>query len=118
MNPSVSDTTPPAPTSTAKAGKPPLMARFKALLLEYGPLAFVVHYVIFGLVLGGFYVAIKLGFRPESAGEQAGTWAAAYALSQVVKPLRLAGVFVLTPLVARIPPVHRFIERNKHKWSM
>ncbi|MCP3099030.1 FAM210 family protein [Myxococcus sp. K15C18031901] len=118
MNPSVSDTPPPAPTSTAKAEKPSLMARFKNLLLEYGPLAFVVHYAIFGLVLGGFYVAIKLGFRPESTGAQAGTWAAAYALTQVVKPLRLAAVFLLTPLVARIPPIHRFIERNKHKWSM
>ncbi|MCP3163289.1 hypothetical protein [Myxococcus qinghaiensis] len=117
VNPSVSDTPPPAPTQTAKAAKPSLMARFKTLMLEYGPLALVTNYVIFGLVLVGFYFAIKLGFQPSSAGEKAGSWAAAYAASQVVKPLRLAAVFVLTPLIARIPPVARFIERNKHKWS-
>nr|WP_194869093.1 hypothetical protein [Myxococcus fulvus] len=117
VNPSVSDTPPPTATPEAKAGKPSLMARFKTLMLEYGPLALVMNYVIFGLVLVGFYAAIRLGFQPSGAGEQAGTWAAAYAASQVVKPLRLAAVFVLTPLIARIPPVARFIERNKHKWN-
>ncbi len=112
----MSDTTPPA-EAAAKPAKPSLMARFKTLLLEYGPLALVVNYLIFGLVVAGFYVAIQLGFQADSTGEKAGTLAAAYAASQVVKPLRLAAVFVLTPLIARIPPVARFIERNKHKWS-
>lgn len=116
VNPPVSDTPPPA-EATAKPAKPSLMARFKTLLLEYGPLALVMNYVIFGLVIVGFYAAIQLGFQAETTGAKAGSWAAAYAASQVVKPLRLAAVFVLTPLVARIPPVARFIERNKHKWS-
>jgi hypothetical protein len=116
VNPPVSDTPPPA-GATEKAAKPSLMARFKTLLLEYGPLALVVNYLIFGLAIVGFYAAIQFGFQPDSTGEKAGSWAAAYAASQVVKPLRLAAVFVLTPLIARIPPVARFIERNKHKWS-
>jgi hypothetical protein len=116
VTPPVSDTPPPL-GSTAKPAKLPLMARFKNLMLEYGPLALVVNYVIFGLVIVGFYAAIQLGFQAESTGEKAGSWAAAYAASQVVKPLRLAAVFMLTPLIARIPPVARFIERNKHKWS-
>jgi len=116
VTPPVSDTPPPL-GSTAKPAKLPLMARFKNLILEYGPLALVVNYVIFGLVIVGFYAAIQLGFQAESTGEKAGSWAAAYAASQVVKPLRLAAVFMLTPLIARIPPVARFIERNKHKWS-
>ncbi|AKF79250.1 hypothetical protein SAMN05443572_101254 [Myxococcus fulvus] len=93
------------------------MERFKTLMLEYGPLALVTNYVILGLVVVGFYVAIRMGFQPSGTGEQAGTWAAAYVASQVVKPLRFAAVFVLTPLIARIPPVARFIERNKHKWN-
>ncbi|WP_240359232.1 hypothetical protein [Pyxidicoccus trucidator] len=116
VTPPVSDTTPPA-EAAAKPAKPSLMARFKNLMLEYGPLAIAVNYAIFGLVIVGFYAAIQLGFQAESTGEKAGSWAAAYAASQVVKPLRLAAVFVLTPLIARIPPVARFIERNKHKWS-
>nr|WP_217917537.1 hypothetical protein [Myxococcus sp. AM010] len=116
VNPSVSDTPPPA-EAASKPAKPSLMARFKNLMLEYGPLALVVNYAIFGLVIVGFYAAIEFGFEPSSTGEKAGSWAAAYAASQVVKPLRLAAVFVLTPLIARIPPVARFIERNKHKWS-
>ncbi|GHG86214.1 hypothetical protein GCM10012319_42980 [Comamonas sp. KCTC 72670] len=94
------------------------MARFKTLMLEYGPLAVAVNFAILGLVVVGFYAAIQFGFEPSSTGQKAGSWAAAYAASQVVKPLRFAAVFVLTPLIARIPPVARFIERNKHKWSM
>ncbi|MCP3136534.1 hypothetical protein [Pyxidicoccus xibeiensis] len=116
MNPSVSDTPPPAEAG-AKPEKPTLAARIKNLMLEYGPLAAVMNLAIFGLVLVGFYAAIQFGFQPESAGAQAGSWAAAYAASQVVKPVRWAAVFVLTPLVARIPPVARFIEKNKDKWS-
>jgi hypothetical protein len=117
VKPPVSDTPPPA-AATVKAGKPTLAERFKTLLLEYGPLAVVMNFVILGVVMVGFYLAIQFGFQPETAGAKAGSWAAAYAASQVVKPLRWVAVFVLTPLVARIPPVARFIERNKHKWAM
>ncbi|WP_241757814.1 FAM210 family protein [Myxococcus landrumensis] len=118
MNPPVSDTSPPTPTQAARPEKPSLMARFKNLMLEYGPVAIATNFALFGVVLAGFYVAIELGFQPASAGAKAGTFAAAYAATQVVKPLRLAAVFVLTPLIARIPPVARFLERNKHKWSL
>lgn len=117
VNPSVSDTPPPT-TAASKPAKPSLVARFKTLMLEYGPLAVAVNFAILGLVVVGFYAAIQFGFEPSSTGQKAGSWAAAYAASQVVKPLRFAAVFVLTPLIARIPPVARFIERNKHKWSM
>lgn len=116
VNTPVSDTTPPA-EAAVKPAKPSLVERFKNLLLEYGPLALVVHYIIFGLVIVGFYAAIQRGFQPEGTGATAGSWGAAYAAAFAVKPLRMAAVFVLTPLVARIPPVARFIERNKHKWS-
>ena len=62
VNPSVSDTPPPA-EAASKPAKPSLMARFKTLMLEYGPLAIAVNYVIFGLVVVGFYAAIQeIGF--------------------------------------------------------
>ncbi|WP_233582754.1 hypothetical protein [Corallococcus sp. CA053C] len=115
MKPSTPDIAP--PETTTPAAKPSLLARFKALLVDYGPLAIAVNYVIFGLVIVGFWMAIRAGFQPQGTGAQAGAWGAAYVASQVVRPLRLAAVFVLTPLIARIPPVSRFLERNKHKWS-
>ncbi|CAM3240951.1 MULTISPECIES: hypothetical protein [Corallococcus] len=115
VKPSTPDIAPPETTTPAE--KPSLMARFKALLVDYGPLAIVLNYVIFGLVIVGFWAAIRAGFQPQSTGAQAGAWGAAYIASQAVKPLRLAAVFVLTPLIARIPPVGRFLAKNKHKWS-
>ncbi|WP_223744414.1 hypothetical protein [Corallococcus sp. AS-1-12] len=116
MKPSTPDIAPPE-TTTPPAAKPPLMARFKALLLEYGPVAFALYWLSFGLSMVGFWTAIRAGFQPEGAGAQAGAWGAAYVATQVIKPLRLGAVFVLTPLVARIPPVARFLERHRHKWS-
>ena len=113
----MSDTPPPA-SATAKVAKPTLAERFKTLLLEYGPVALVLHFLMFGLTVAGFYVAIQLGFQVESTGGKAGTLFAAYVAAQPTKLIRLPALFVLTPLVARIPPVARFIERNKHKWSM
>ncbi|MCY1017667.1 hypothetical protein [Pyxidicoccus sp. MSG2] len=107
----------PPTEAAAKPAKPTLVARFKTLMLDYGPVAVVMNFVIFGLVLVGFHTAIRLGFQVESTGAQAGSWAAAYAATQFVKLARWAAVLVLTPLVARIPPVARFIERNKHKWA-
>ncbi|MBU8895738.1 hypothetical protein DRW03_20610 [Corallococcus sp. H22C18031201] len=112
----VSDTSPQT-IPAATPAKPSLMERFKALMVDYGPLAVVVNFAILGLVMAGFYVAFRFGFQAESSGAKAGTLAAAYAAAQVVKPIRLAAVFVLTPLIARIPPVARFLARNRHKWN-
>ncbi|MFP2911549.1 hypothetical protein ACLESD_42290 [Pyxidicoccus sp. 3LFB2] len=117
VNPPVSDTPPPA-QGAEKPAKPSLTARFKTLMVEYGPLALVVNYTILALFLVGFQAAIKLGFQPTSTGQTAGTWAAAYAASRVTAPLRWSATLLLTPLIARIPPVARFIERHKHRWAM
>ncbi|MBN8472764.1 hypothetical protein JYJ95_40200 [Corallococcus exiguus] len=115
VKPSTPDIAP--PETTTPPAKPTLMARFKALLLEYGPVAFGLYWLSFFLSMAGFWAAIRAGFQPEGTGAQAGAWGAAYVATQVIKPLRLGAVFVLTPLVARIPPVARFLERNRHKWS-
>jgi hypothetical protein len=106
VKPTSTDTLPAQP-----AAKPSLMARFKTLALEYGPLALILHYTLFFLTVGGFFIAFKLGFGAESAGATAGTFAAAYAASQAVKPIRLAAVFALTPMVGRIPFVSRLLKR-------
>ena len=36
----------------------------QALLAEYGTVAVVVYFVIFFAVLGGFWLAIRLGWQP------------------------------------------------------
>ncbi len=106
VKPTSTDT--PAPTATAK---PSLVERFKTLLLEYGPLAFLIHYTLFGLTVAGFYIAIQLGLQVEGSGGKAGTLLAAYGATQLTKPLRLAALLALTPAVARIPAVARRLER-------
>ncbi len=106
VKPTSTDT--PAPTAAAK---PSLMERFKTLLVEYGPLAFIIHFTLFGLTVGGFFIAIQLGFQVESSGGTAGALAAAYGAAQLTKPLRLAALLALTPAVARIPAVARRLER-------
>lgn len=122
VNPPSTDTQPPA----APATKPSLKERFKALLLEYGPLALILHYVIFGLTLAGFVMAIRsgvqvgelaarFGLQMESTGSTATTYALAYGATQLTKPLRFAALFALTPLVARIPVVSRLLARLK-RW--
>ena len=76
--------------------------RLKDILVEYGIVALVVHYLIFGLVLVGSYVAMRTGWRPAGGVANAGTWAAAYVLTKVVQPLRIAVTLALTPMAARL----------------
>ena len=78
-----------------------LKSRWKDMLEEYGKVALVVWFTIFGLVFGGFVIAIEQGFRPEGV-EVAGSWAMAYAATQLTKPIRIAAVLFLTPIVARV----------------
>lgn len=89
------------PTTTA-GGKPSTTERFKALLAEWGPLFFVVWFGIFGIVLVGFALAIKFGFRVDSAAGAWGTWGAAWVATQVVKPLRIAATIVITPALGAL----------------
>lgn len=72
------------------------------LLEEYGMVAFGVWAVIALLVFGGTAFALQMGMDLESTQGKAGTLAGAYAVYQLTKPLRLAGVVVLTPVVARL----------------
>lgn len=90
-------TQPPAPTA-----RPPLKERLTRLLEEYGKVAFGVWAVIAVLVFGGSALALQLGMDIQSTQGTAGTFAGAYVVYQLTKPLRLAAVILLTPLVARL----------------
>jgi hypothetical protein len=100
-HPETPDTTPASPSPAATA-RPPLRERLTTLLEEYGKVAFGVWAVIALAVFGGTALALHLGMDIESAKGSAGTFAGAYLVYQLTKPLRLAGVVVLTPLVARL----------------
>jgi hypothetical protein len=76
--------------------------RFNALLSEWGPLLVVVHFGIFGIVLVGFAMAIKLGFTPASMTGEAGTWVAAYGATKLTQPLRIAATFFITPALGTL----------------
>lgn len=92
---------PDAPPQT----RPPRISakdRLKKLLEEYGSVAIGVFAVIWVLTLGGIWLAVKAGWRPESAAGQAGTFGAAYVVFRFTLPLRIAATLALTPLVARI----------------
>ena len=74
---------------------------FKHILTEYGKFALVLYLAIFALVLCGTWIAIRAGWSPMSAGGKAGTFAAAYVVTKLTQPLRIAATVVLTPLLAK-----------------
>jgi hypothetical protein len=76
-------------------------ARFRELILEYGIIALIVHYVIFAVVIFGFWFAIRAGWKPTSSAGTAGSWGAAYIAAKITQPLRIIATLALTPLVAR-----------------
>ena len=82
--------------------KPTLVERFKALLPEYGKIALTTYFAIFGIVLVGFVIAIRLGFETASASGWAGTFAGAYAATKLSQPLRILTTLALTPAIARL----------------
>lgn len=74
----------------------------KQIMTEYGVTALVLYLVIFALVLAGSYLAIRVGWSPSSTSGQAGTFIAAYVVTKLTQPLRIAATVVLTPIVAKI----------------
>ena len=74
---------------------------FRHVLAEYGVVALVLHYVIFGLVLGGAWLAMRAGWQPSSRIAGVGTWAAAYLVTKITQPVRIILTVALTPFVAR-----------------
>lgn len=79
-----------------------LIVRFRDLVLEYGVIALIVHYVIFGAVIVGFWAAMRAGWQPTSTSANVGTWTAAYLATKVTQPLRIIATLAVTPLIARM----------------
>jgi len=79
-----------------------LVTRFRDLLLEYGVIALIVHYVIFALVIVGFWAAIRAGWEPTTTVASVGSWTAAYIATKVTQPLRIVATLAITPFIARI----------------
>ena len=75
---------------------------FKQLMTEYGPFAVAVYFTIFFAVLLGTWAAIHLGWQPQSATGSVGALGAAYVVTKLTQPVRIAVTLVLTPLVAKV----------------
>ncbi len=75
--------------------------RWKTLAAEYGKIAIVIYFSIYGLVFVGAALAIRAGIQSEGAATWAGTLGGAYVTLKVSQPLRILATLALTPLVAR-----------------
>jgi len=82
--------------------KLPLSERLKALMVEYGSVGLWVYFVIFALVLGGFALAISMGFHVKGGTMTVGTWGAAYLATKLTQPLRILATLLVTPVVMKV----------------
>ena len=73
----------------------------KNVLAEYGAIAVVVYLALFTLIFIGSYFAIRLGWTPGSVAGQAGAWTAAYIVTKIAQPLRIAATVVITTFIGR-----------------
>lgn len=74
----------------------------KNILAEYGMIAVVVYLTLFTIVFVGSYFAIRLGWTPGSAAGQAGAWTAAYVVTKVAQPLRIAATVLITTFLGKL----------------
>jgi len=80
----------------------PVKKTVQKLMAEYGTVAVIVYFTIFFATLGGFWLAIRFGWRPSSAAGSVGTLAAAYIATKLTQPIRIAATVVVTPFVAKL----------------
>jgi hypothetical protein len=80
----------------------PVKKTVQNLLAEYGTVAVIVYFTIFFATLGGFWLAIRFGWRPSSAAGSVGTLAAAYIATKLTQPIRIGATLVVTPLIAKL----------------
>ena len=80
----------------------PVKKTVQNLLTEYGTVAVIVYFAIFFATLGGFWLAIRFGWRPSSTAGSVGTLAAAYIATKLTQPIRIAATLVATPFIAKL----------------
>ena len=87
-------------------------ARWDQVKAEYGKIAIWTYLTLSILVLGGFFLAIKMGIEVGGAGEATSALFGAWLAAKVTQPVRIAATIVLTPMVANVlrktpnQPVH------------
>jgi hypothetical protein len=74
----------------------------KNVLADYGVIAVIVYLALFTIVLVGSYFAIRLGWTPGTTAGKAGAWTAAYIVTKIAQPLRIAGTVLIATFVGRI----------------
>lgn len=74
----------------------------KEILTEYGAIAVVVYVVLFSVVLVGAWAGIRMGWAPGGAMGAAGTWTAAYIVTKITQPLRIAATVVITTFIGKL----------------
>ena len=79
-----------------------MRATLQEILTKYGPIAVALYLAIFALVLGTSYFALSFGWKPEGVVGGAGLFTAAYIVTKITQPLRIAATVLLTPIVGRV----------------
>lgn len=74
----------------------------KQIFAEYGIIAVVLYLVIFFVVLISAWLGIRLGWAPAGVAGNAGTWTAAYIVTKITQPLRIAATVLLTTFIGRL----------------
>lgn len=74
----------------------------KEVLSEYGAIAVVVYLVLFAVVLIGSFFAIRFGWTAKSAAGTAGIWTAAYIVTKITQPFRIAATVLFSALIGRM----------------
>lgn len=74
----------------------------KNILAEYGVIAVIVYLTLFACVLVGSYFAIRLGWTPGTVAGEAGAWTAAYIVTKIAQPLRIAATVLVTTLIGKL----------------
>lgn len=80
--------------------RPAAKLGWRERLQEYGSIGIVTYFVVFGLTIVGFFIAISAGYEVDGVVGQSSTWFAAWLATKVTQPIRIAVVLALTPIVA------------------
>ena len=74
----------------------------KQVFAEYGAIAVVLYLAIFFIVFIGAWLGIRMGWAPGGVAGTAGTWTAAYIVTKITQPLRIAATVVLTTFIGKL----------------
>lgn len=82
-----------------------MLDKLKAIFEEYGTIAIVCYFSIFGLVLVGFFLAFLWGASVSGVDRGVGTGGAlvaGYIATKATQPLRIGATLLLTPVIGAV----------------